>query len=145
MKKPIKKIGLWLDHVNAHFIEIEDGQELFETIHSGKESLIRINGESENGIKMGNYRSTNNEHQIQMRENEILSDYYKNIAKRLQNFDEIFIFGASTAKDELYNLLRTNKQFDGKLIQVESSDHITKNQMIARVRAFFKMELKSNN
>ena len=145
MKKPIKKIGLWLDHVDAHFIELEDGQELFETMHSGKESLLRIKGESGNGIKMGNYRSSNNEHQVQMRENEIRSNYYKIIAKRLQYFDEIFIFGPSTAKDELTNLLRENKHFDGKLIHTESSDHITKNQMIARVRAFFKMELKSNN
>jgi hypothetical protein len=145
MKKPIKKIGLWLDHVDAHFIELEEGQELFETMHSGKESILRIRGESGNGIKMGNYRSTNNEHQVQMRENEIRSDYYKNIAKRLQHFDEIFIFGASTAKDELTNLLREIKHFDGKLIHTESSDHITKNQMIARVRAFFKMELKSNS
>jgi hypothetical protein len=145
MKKSIKKIGLWLDHVDAHFIELEDGQEIFETINSGKESLNRIKGESGNGIKMGNFRSTNNEHQVQMRENEILSDYYKDIAKRLQNFDEIFIFGASTAKDELTNLLRKNKHFDDKLIHTESSDHITKNQMIARVRSFFKLELKSNN
>jgi hypothetical protein len=145
MKKSIKKIGLWLDHVDAHFIELEDGQEIFETINSGKESLNRIKGESGNGIKMGNFRSTNNEHQVQMRENEILSDYYKNIAKRLEDFDEIFIFGASTAKDELTNLLRKNKHFDDKLIHTESSDHITKNQMIARVRSFFKLELKSNN
>jgi hypothetical protein len=145
MKKPVKKIGLWLDHVDAHFIEIEDGQELFETIHSGKESLLRINGESGNGIKMGNYRSTNNEHRVQMRENEIMSDYFKDITNRLQNYDEIFIFGVSTAKNELYNLLRSNKHFDGKIIQIESSDQMTKNQMIARVRAFFKIELKSNN
>ena len=145
MKKSIKKIGLWLDHIDAHFIEMQDEHELFETLHSGKESILRIKGESGNGIKMGNYRSTNNEHQVQMRDKEILSDYYKNIAKRLENFEEIFIFGASTAKDELYNLLRTNKHFDGKLIQIESSDQITKKQMIARVRAFFKMELKSNN
>ena len=145
MKKPIKKIGLWLDHVDAHFIEMEDSQEHFETIHSEKESLHRIKGESGNGIKMGNYRSTNNEHRVQMRENEIMSDYFKGIEKRLQNYDEIFIFGASTAKDELYNLLRSNKHFDVKLIHTESSDHLTKNQMIARVRAFFKMELKSSN
>jgi hypothetical protein len=145
MKKSIKKIGLWLDHVDAHFIELEDGQEIFETIYSGKESFNRIKGESGNGIKMGNFRSTNNEHQVQMRENEILCDYYKNIAKRLENFDEIFIFGASTAKDELTNLLRKNKHFDDKLIHTESSDQITKNQMIARVRSFFKMELRSNN
>jgi hypothetical protein len=145
MKKPIKKIGLWLDHTDVHFIEIEDGQEHFETSHSGKESLLRIKGESGSGIKMGNYRSSNNEHRVQMRENEIMSDYYKDIEKRIQNYDEIFIFGASTAKDELYNLLRKNKHFDGKLIHTESSDHITKNQMIARVRAFFKLELKSNN
>jgi len=145
MKKPIKKIGLWLDHVDAHFIEIEDGQELFETSHSGKESLLRIKGETGSGIKMGNYRSTNNEHRVQMREHEIIMDYYNALLKRLAEYDEIFIFGASTAKDELYNLLRTNKHFDGKLIQIESSDQITKNQMIARVRSFFKMELKSNN
>jgi hypothetical protein len=30
MKKPIKKIGLWLDHVDAHFIVLEDSQEHFE-------------------------------------------------------------------------------------------------------------------
>jgi hypothetical protein len=94
---------------------------------------------------MGNYRSTNNEHRVQMRENEIMSDYFKDITNRLQNYDEIFIFGVSTAKNELYNLLRSNKHFEGKLIQIESSDQMTKNQMIARVRAFFKMELKSNN
>jgi hypothetical protein len=144
MKKPIKKIGLWLDHADAHFIEIENGNEHFVTAHSGKESLLRFKGESGNGTKMGNFRSSNNEHHEQMREHEILSDYYKDIEKRLQNYDEIFIFGATTAKDELTNLLRENKHFDGKLIHTESSDHLTRNQMIARVRAFFKLELKSN-
>ncbi len=134
-----KKTGVWLDHSKAHFIDLNDGSASIETVYSDKETNQRYSGENGRDTKLGNNRSTNSEHHQHNREKQVMNEYYRNLAKRLSSYDDILLFGSTTAKDELYNHLIDDKSFSGKTINVRSADHLTENQMVAEVKKFFNL------
>jgi len=132
-----KKIGIWLDHEKAHFIDA--GKHVLYTVYSGEESQPRYPGEHGDGAKLGNNRSTNNENQKHKRQQNILSQYYHDIANRLNDYDEVYLFGPTTAKDELRNHLKADKHSAYKTIHVQHADQLTENQMVAKVKQFFNL------
>jgi len=132
-----KRIGIWLDHTKAHFIDLSKGITVVETVHSDKESEVRFKGETGNGISLGNNRSTNNENHVHNRQQQIIQGYYQILSDRIKNYDDILLFGPTGAKDELYNKLSADKHFANKVIRVESADKLTENQMVAQVKQFF--------
>jgi hypothetical protein len=132
-----RRIGLWLDHNKAHFIDLSKGLVIVETVYSDKESELRYKGESANGTLLGNNRATNNENHVHNREREIMHEYYRVLIDRLKNYDDIYLFGPTSAKDELYNKLSSDKHFADKTINVASADQLTENQMVANVKKFF--------
>jgi len=137
--KEVNKVGLWIDHSEAHIINPYDGE--MQTIQSSLESRIRIRGEGADGIKMGNNRATNNEANKHHREQNQIHSFYKELAKALLSYSDIFIFGPTTAKDELEHYLfdEMKKEFENKKISLATSDYLTPNQMVARVKEFFKI------
>jgi hypothetical protein len=135
-----KKIGVWLDHAKAYFIDAAKQPALVETAYSGEESQVRIKGEhGGDGAKLGNNRSTNSEYHKHNRQEDIMNKYYELLADRLKNYDDIYLFGPTLAKDELYNHLKTNKHFSDKIINVAPADQLTENQMVAQVKHFFNL------
>jgi stalled ribosome rescue protein Dom34 len=135
--KSDKKIGLWLDHSKAHFIDIGRGPAIVETAYSDKETNVRIKGEYADGTLLGNNRATNNENHKHNRERMIMDEYYRLLADRLSGYDNILLFGPTSAKDELYNKLSQDKHFAGKAIAVAPAGQLTENQMVASVKKFF--------
>ena len=134
-EKAIKQIGIWMDHENALIIEPSSGQ--IRKINSPYKGRTRIPGETADGTRLGNYRSTNNESHKHYRQENDLHSYYKQLADEVHPYDEIFIFGPSTAHSEFQNYLLKEKNFHGKKIAVEKADYITENQMREMVRNFF--------
>lgn len=132
-----RKVGVWLDHAKAHFIDFSKGPAIVETVYSEKESNTRYAGEHGNATKLVGYRVTNNEHHAHNRSGEILHHYYKTLTDRLKAYDRIYLFGPTVAKEELYNLLKKDSNFSKKEIEVKSADNLTENQMVAEVKAFF--------
>ena len=132
-----KRIGIWMDHTKAHFIDLSKGIVVVETVYSNKESEIRYKGESGHGTLLGNNRSTNNENHEHNRANDIMLEYYHVLSDRVKNYDDILLFGPTGAKDELYNKLSTDKRFVTKNIRVEPADKLTENQMVAQVKEYF--------
>jgi len=139
MKKDnnIRRIGVWLDHSKAYFIDPQNGDNKIETIHSDLDTRVRHAGEDADGTLLGGYRSSNNEHHKHNREENALSKYYENLEKRLSGYEEILLFGPGSARSELHNLMKTDKQFSDKKIDVESCDQLTENQLKAKVRNHF--------
>ena len=135
-----KRIGVWLDHTRAHFVDISKGPAIVETAFSAKESELRYKGETGNGTQLGNNRKTNNESHIHNREQMIMDEYYKMLMDRLRNYDDILLFGPTSAKDELHNKMSADKHFASKSIHVASADQLTENQMVAQVRKFYHLE-----
>ena len=66
-----------------------------------------------------------------------MDEYYHLLADRLSGYDNIFLFGPTSAKDELYNKLSQDKHFANKAIAVAPADQLTENQMVASVKKFF--------
>lgn len=141
-KSIIKKIGIWMDHNEARLIKPDATADQIRIMHSGIKSRERIAGEKGDGIQLGNYRSTNNESHKHHKKQEELHSYYKQLAEELQAYDELFIFGPSTAHNEFHNYLLSERKFAGKRIVAEKADHITENQMREVVRNFFDNHVK---
>lgn len=141
-KTTLRQIGIWMDHKEARFITpaaSEDKPTIVRSPYLGRE---RIAGESGDGIRLGNYRSTNNESHKHFRRQSELNSYYKQLAGELLPFDEILIFGPANAHREFHNFLLKEKNFSKKNITVKKSDYITDNQIRKIVRTFFSADVK---
>ena len=125
MNLSAKKLGIWMDHSNAHLIEITADSIETKNIeskftHQAKEQSL---GRSENLM--------HNKEQHQQ------SEYYKNLGEVIKNYNEVILFGPTDAKVELLNLLRTDHRFAGIKIEVEQADKMTDNQQHAFVKNYF--------
>jgi hypothetical protein len=131
----IRQIGMWMDHASAKLVH-SDGR--IEEIHSNHISLERLDGESGDGTKLGNYRSTNNEAHKHNKEVNELHSYFNSLYEALAPFSEILIFGPSTAHDEFANyIIDKHKHFPGK-IALAKTDYMTGNQLVEYVRNYYK-------
>ena len=133
LMKTQKKLGIWMDHANAHLMEFTaiGGEEKVEEsalTHQAKEHSV---GSSENVIH-------NKEHQQQ-------SEYYKKLGDAIKSFDEVILFGPTNAKSELLNTLRTDHNFEKIKIEVQQADKMTENQQQAFVKDYFSKTPKSDN
>ena len=129
----MEKIAVWLDHSEAKLITFENKVANTETINSGVETHIRIDGEGSESSRFG-VGTTNNENRNNNRHSNELSGYYKALAGKLKSYDEILLFGPTNAKEQLKNMLVSDKSFSGKSIEIKSSDKLTPNQLVAFAR-----------
>lgn len=140
-----KKIGVWLDHKQAHFIDISKTLAIVETAFSDQESQPRYRGEHGIGTLLGHHRSTNNEHHIHNRRENTIAQYYEMIIELLKQYDSIFLFGPTNAKYELHNRLLKDKHFDTKVVVVKPAGYLTEQQMITEVKAHFSLNDNGNH
>lgn len=136
---PRQLVGVFMDHHSARIIDARTNASRF--IHSKYDSRLRENGQSATGTRMGKYRSTNREANEHHQQNSDTRAYYKAIAEVILPYDEIYLFGPTTAKDEFQNFLLDDSHFGSKIIRVESTDYATTNQQNAQVRHHFQSKL----
>jgi hypothetical protein len=131
-----RKIGVWLDHHHAHFVEINGEDLITQTIESGFSRHEREEGETATGSRFGMH-PTNNENNKNNRLQNELKGYYKILTDRLAGYDHILLFGPTTAKNELHNYMKELKAFANKKIDLKNCDKLTENQLKAAVREHF--------
>lgn len=124
--KTIKKLGIWMDHANAHLIEFSDEVKPTETI-----SLDFNNQDKDETLQRSESEMHNKQQQKQ-------NAYYKKLAAISKDFAEVVLFGPTNAKSELFNSLRQNHQFDNIKIEVINADKMTDKQQHEFVRDYFK-------
>lgn len=119
-----KKLGIWMDHANAHLMEYTDQIEMkiisSESTHDEKEFTLQ-KGES--------FMQRKNQQQE--------AAYYKNIAASIRDYDEVLLFGPTDAKVELLNILKADFGFSKIKIETKQADKMTENQEKAFVRDYF--------
>jgi molybdopterin converting factor small subunit len=137
-----KQIGVWLDHSEAHFIGHSDsGAYTIETVQSPYERNKREAGENSDHTRFGanaNYTSNNENRKHNIAQNE-LNRFFDELESKLEPYDEILLFGPTTAKEQLYNRLSENKQFAGKTISVKPSDKLSQVHKEMFVADYFKV------
>ncbi len=147
MKHYPNHVGVWLDHHQAHLVYPKGKDEYaVETLVSPHDNHPRYDGETSTDTTFGRTFAawgSNNEHNKHQREQKELHDYYRMLQKVLAQYDEILLFGPTTAKEELYNILFDDKAFNGKRISVEKSDKMTGNQLLAYVREYFSEQVRN--
>jgi hypothetical protein len=118
-------LGIWMDHSNAHLMEFTTEPLTTMIIssrftHREKEHSI---GKSENGMN----QKERHEH----------LDYYKKIGEAIKNYQDVLLFGPTTAKTELFNLLKADHHFEKIKIETKDADKMTQNEQHAFVREHF--------
>jgi hypothetical protein len=121
-----KKLGVWMDHANAHLIEYtgnpEESRDIISKFsHEEKEHSI---GESE---KL-----------MHNKENHSQSEYYKQIGAVIRNYDDVLLFGPTDAKTQLFNLLSADHHFAGIKIIVKPADKMNDQQQHSFIRDYFR-------
>ncbi len=125
MNQPLKKVGIWMDHSSANIMEystvtLESKIITAKSLHSGHE-----------------HSEDSSENKKNHKEQQHLSEYYKEIGEAIKHFDEVLLFGPTDAKIELFNLLKADRHFEKIKIDTKQSDKMTDNQQHAFVSDYF--------
>jgi stalled ribosome rescue protein Dom34 len=108
--KEIKKLGIWMDHSTAHLIEFSENPFEIITIESKF-----THEEKEKSLAKG-------ESFMHHKEQQLLSNYFKKIAKIILNYDKVLLFGPTNAKAELFNLLSEDNRFEKIKMCIKETD-----------------------
>ncbi len=123
--KPLKKLGIWMDHSDAHLVEYKPNEMKTRFISSDFTHEVKEESLSKSESKMHN------------KEQQEQSYYYKKLGEVIKAYDDIVLFGPTDAKVELQNMLHEDHHFDNIKIHVEQSDKLTNNQLHAYVKDYF--------
>ena len=134
-----KKIGMWIDHKEAIVVLIDGEQTAVERIESDAESHYHQSGGwKASGTNIA--QAISNEKRPEERRRHQLLKFYRTIIENIADTRSIYIFGPGEAKLELAKELDKIKGHNDREVTTEPSDKLTQNQIVARVKSFFKVK-----
>jgi hypothetical protein len=125
-----KNIGLWIDHREAVIVVVTDKDEQITRIGSDADKQTRQPG----GSRKDGFQQTEN-----VRDKKFASDlgqFYDDIIAQIRDAELIQIFGPGEAKGELVKHLE-DEGLKKRIVEVETVDNMTENQIAAKVRERF--------
>jgi stalled ribosome rescue protein Dom34 len=122
-----KIIGIYLDHAHARLMESVSNALISQVIHS------RFTHEEME------YTLSKSENVMHNKEQTEQTQYYEEIMNHIKDAKRILLFGPTTAKKELYNLMRDDDRFAGARIEVADTDKIQPNEQEDFLKEHFKM------
>jgi len=128
-----RNIGLWIDHKQAYVISYEDAK--VEVIPSHLEPPAHYSGGTQLGGKQNQKADMELRHNDRFRLQ--LNKYYQQVISAVKDANSILIMGPGLAKIEFEKVVKKHKSIYKRLLKVETTDKMTKNQMIAHVRKFY--------
>lgn len=54
-------------------------------------------------------------------------------------YDEVYIFGPGNTQEQFQNHLKEDAQFNSKKVTIDSSEQLSENKMILKVKEFYKI------
>ena len=129
-----RNVGLWIDHKQAYAIWYDDGT--VEVIPSQIDPPAHYSGGTRLGGKLNPRADTELRHNDRVKLQ--LQKYYQQVISALKRADSIFIMGPGEAKIELEKVIKKNKDLQRRILKVETAAKMTKNQMVAYVKNFYK-------
>lgn len=120
-----KNIGIWMDHSVAHLMELKNDEIITNNITSSF-----THQEKEHSL-------SKNENLMHNKEQHQQAKYYNAIKDATKNYESILLFGPTTAKSELLNLMKADHHFEKIKIESLQADKMTENQLHAFVKNHF--------
>lgn len=122
--KTEKKLGIWMDHANAHLIEYA------EPMVTKRVTSKLTYAEREESLERSERIMHNKEQHDE-------AEYYKEITKCIRSYDEVLLFGPTEAKTELLNILEKDHLFSKIKFEVKQTDKMSENQEHRFVKDYF--------
>jgi stalled ribosome rescue protein Dom34 len=126
MSNNIKVCGVWMDSKHAIVIATEN-----RVVHGEFEIITTVECGDHEGA---DYKNEKVEHSKDSQEQK---KYFKTIASHIHEDQVIYVFGPGKAQEQFKNYLEDQHKFKSKEITLGTSDKITNNEMIAKVKSFF--------
>lgn len=131
--------GIWIDGSVARVISFTDGKEMVREIASGIENPQQhALHESDNKTFMGKHH-LNHEATFGHHERHQEFQFLDEVIREVKNANEVFIMGPSGMKKKLKKRMQANKELQPKLKGLITTDYLTLNQCVAKVREFYKL------
>jgi hypothetical protein len=120
-----KRLGIWMNHSDAHLMEF-------------KTDIIEINTiESTFSHQENTEEAEANERKRQTKEKKKQAKFYKDLSDTIQYYDEVVIFGPTEEKNKLVDILESDSKFANIKIEVKDTNHLTENQQHTFVKEHF--------
>lgn len=120
------RLGIWMDNANAYYTEFTEATMVTHAISSayGHEQKAAT-------LSHGEFTMHNKEQQMQ-------TAYYRNIAAIIVKFTDVVLFGPTTAKVELFNILKADAKFDKVNIEYANADKMNEAHQHQFIKNYFK-------
>lgn len=133
----MKKTGIWLDKKKALIVDLENGNESLITVKSNVEDF-HISGGSGTKLKGGPQDVVQDSKYLE-REKHQLSNYFKELASKIDNSEELVLFGPAGTNEKFYKELQKKyKDIGNKVKDIVKADSMTSNQIVALVKKYYK-------
>ncbi len=120
-----KRMGIWMDHATACWMEY--------AVDSFKVNSVN----AEHASMINQQPLLQSESALHNKEKQSLQYYYKTLMEIIREYDEVLIYGPSSAKTELYNLIRGDHRFDAIKIETKSASKMSYKEQHAFITSYF--------
>ena len=124
--KANKKLGIYIDYTNAYLMELID------------KNIVSRNIEFESSEK--EVAATTKKHSDTAetkREQHLQTAYYLEICDIISNYNQVVLFGPADVKNNLYNQLKFDHDFDYIKIHTINTDKMTQEQIHDFVKEYY--------
>lgn len=130
-----KKTGIWIDKKKAFIIDLIDKQVETRIIESSIEDFHPKGGARSKTI-YGPAAPIKEKSYLE-REKKQTIDFFKRILRFTADSSGLYLFGPAQMKNKLGKFIRDATGAHPIILKIDAEDSITKNQMVAKVKAFF--------
>jgi hypothetical protein len=123
--KRVKKLGVWMDHSIAYLMEFTNNPFEIKTI----ESQLRRD-------KKNFYLSESTQLSIN-KDLATLYSYYNKIGEAIKGYQQIVLFGPTTAKVELFDMLSEDDRFLKIRFEIKDTDKMNAKQQNEFITKYF--------
>ena len=120
-----KRLGIWMDHATACWMEYNVDSFEVNTVDADSDALVN------------QQPLLQSESALHNKEQQTLHRFYKSLLEIIKNYDEVLLFGPSNAKTELYNLARAEHRFDAIKIEPKSATKMSYKEQHAFMKDYF--------
>lgn len=132
-----RQTGIWIDSSKAIIVCLDGKKESITEIDSDIENKSHHTREGNKGTFSGNHHNAN-ETQLSNRKKEQTNYFMDSIIDYIKKSDELYVFGPAGAKTQLKKRIQEERIITpDKLKGIDTSDKMTVNQIVAKVRDFY--------
>lgn len=134
----MKRIGIWMDKKKAQIMRLHEEEEKFEILFSNLDFLKPTGGSRTRLAKWGPQDVVHDSKYL-AKEKQQLKTYFNNLADAIGDADAIALFGPTDTNQKFKkDIERNHKALTKNLKAITKSDSMTKNQVKALVRDYFR-------